>query len=150
VAAPAISIRDVSTDERAGWEPLWKGYQAFYKVTLPDIVTDTTWKRLNDPAEPMFLIGAYADGVLRGIVHYILHRSTWSVGGYCYLQDLFVDPHARGLGLGRALIEAVYERAREAGAGRVYWLTHETNYRGRALYDSVAENAGFIQYRKAL
>jgi GNAT superfamily N-acetyltransferase len=147
---PEIVIGPVSPEARAAWEPLWKGYQAFYKVTLSDEVNDTTWRRLQDPAEPMVLIGAYVGGRLRGIVHYILHRSTWSVGGYCYLQDLFVDPELRAMGLGRALIEAVYDRAREAGANRVYWLTHETNYAGRALYDRVAENAGFIQYRKSV
>ena len=129
-------------------EPLWQGYQDFYKVALSAEVTDTTWHRFHDPAEPVFLIGAYQGGRLLGIVQYIMHRSTWSVGGYCYLQDLFVSKEARGAGLGRVLIEAVYEKAREARVTRVYWLTHETNYRGRELYDKVADNAGFIQYRK--
>ena len=143
-----VVVRPVSRDDRAAWERLWKGYQAFYKVSLSAEVNDVTWQRLHDPAEPMFLLGAYADGKLRGIVHYIFHRSTWSIGGYCYLQDLFTAEEARGRGIGRALIEAVYDKAREGGVGRVYWLTHETNYRGRELYDKVAENAGFIQYRK--
>lgn len=145
-----VHIRPVGADERAAWEPLWAGYQAFYKVVLPPEVSDVTWRRFHDPAEPMFLLGAYVDGKLLGIVQSILHRSTWSIGGYCYLQDLFVSPEARGHGLGRALIEAVYDKAKEAGISRVYWLTHETNYRGRELYDKVADNAGFIQYRKAL
>jgi GNAT superfamily N-acetyltransferase len=143
-----IEIRPVAPGERAAWEPLWLGYQAFYKVTLPAETNDVTWQRLHDPSEPMFLLGAYVDGRLAGIVHYIFHRSTWSPGGYCYLQDLFTVPDGRGKGIGRALIEAVCGKAREAGAGRVYWLTHETNYRGRELYDKVAENAGFIQYRR--
>lgn len=145
-----IEIRAVGKDERAAWEPLWKGYQEFYKVALAPPTTDTTWARLHDADEPMHLLGAYRDGALLGIVHYIFHRSTWSEGGYCYLQDLFVAQEARGLGLGRALIEAVYAKAREAKVGRVYWLTHETNYFGRMLYDGVAENLGFIQYRKTL
>jgi GNAT superfamily N-acetyltransferase len=145
-----IDIRPVGKDERGAWEPLWKGYQEFYKVALPAQTTDTTWARFHDPAEPMYVLGAYKDGELLGIVHFLFHRSTWSEGGYCYLQDLFVSKAARGLGLGRALIEAVYERAKEAKVGRVYWLTHETNYPGRMLYDSVADNLGFIQYRKSL
>jgi GNAT superfamily N-acetyltransferase len=146
----SVEIRTPRRDERAAWEPLWKGYQDFYKVALSAEITETTWQRFHDPAEPVHLLGAYSDGRLVGIVHYILHRSTWSVGGYCYLQDLFVAQEARGRRLGRALIEAVYDRAREARASRVYWLTHETNYRGRELYDQVAENAGFIQYRKSV
>ena len=148
--ASKIEIRPVAASERAAWEPLWRGYQAFYKVALSAETTDATWQRLLDPAEPMHLLGAYADGSLVGIVHFIFHRSTWSIGGYCYLQDLFVSPEARGRRVGRALIEAVYEQAKVKGVSRVYWLTHETNYRGRELYDQVAENAGFIQYRKSL
>src|SRR5262249_19592595 len=137
-------------DERADWEPLWTGYQAFYKTSLPQETNDATWLRLHDPAEPVHALGAYVDGRLKGIVHYLFHRSTWSIGDYCYLQDLFVAEDARGHGLGRVLIEAVYAAAHEQGASRVYWLTHERNAEARMLYDKVAENLGFIQYRKLL
>jgi GNAT superfamily N-acetyltransferase len=143
-----IAIRPIGLDERADWEPLWKGYQAFYKVVISDETTAVTWARLHDPAEPMGVLGAYVDGKLRGIVHYLFHRSCWSIGNYCYLQDLFVAEDARNHGLGRALITAVEERARAAGASRVHWLTHETNTDARALYDKLAERPGFIQYRK--
>jgi GNAT superfamily N-acetyltransferase len=143
-----ISVRAVRPDERADWEPLWKGYLDFYKTTLPKEAYDITWMRLHDPAEPMHLLGAYVGGKLSGIVHYLYHRSCWTVGDYCYLQDLFVAKDARKLGLGRALIEAVYKEARSAGASRVYWLTHETNTTARALYDTLADRPGFIQYRK--
>ena len=146
--ASSIEIRPLRTDERADWEPLWKGYQTFYKVVIPDATTAVTWARLHDPNEPMHALGAYVDGRLCGIVHYLFHRSCWTTGDYCYLQDLFVAESARNLGLGRALITAVEERARAAGASRVYWLTHETNSSARALYDQLAERPGFIQYRK--
>jgi len=141
-------IRPVGPGERAQWEPLWKGYLTFYKTMIPDEATAITWARLHDPDEPMFVLGAYVDGKLTGIVHYLFHRSTWTIGNYCYLQDLFVSEEGRGLGLGRALIEAVYRAAREAGASRVHWLTHETNAQARALYDTLADRPGFIQYRK--
>ncbi len=87
------------------------------------------------------------DGTILGIVHYLYHRSTWTTGDYCYLQDLFTAEEARGRGVGRALIEAVYERAQADGASRVYWLTHETNSAAQVLYDKVAARSGFIQYR---
>ena len=145
-----IITRRVGLDERAAWEPLWKEYQTFYEVALSDEITTTTWSRLQDPAEPMFVLGAYLGGKLVGIVHSLYHRSCWTIGNYCYLQDLFVAEEARGHGIGRALIEAVASEARAAGASRVYWLTQEGNTTARALYDRVAKRSGFIQYCKVL
>jgi GNAT superfamily N-acetyltransferase len=146
--AGQIVIRPVDEDERAAWEVLWNGYLAFYQATLAPGASDVAWQRFHDPDEPMFLLGAYVDGKLTGIVQYLFHRSSWTVGNYCYLQDLFVSESARGLGLGRTLIEAVYEKARAAGASRVHWLTQTTNTQARILYDQVADNSGFMQYRK--
>lgn len=141
-------IRPLGAHERAAWEPLWRGYQAFYKVALSEEVTATTWARLHDATEPVHGLAAEIDGRLVGIVHYLFHRSCWTIGDYCYLQDLFVEQQARGEGVGRALIAAVNEAARKHGASRVYWLTHETNKNAMALYDKVAERSGFIQYRQ--
>jgi GNAT superfamily N-acetyltransferase len=146
----AVAVRAVGSDERAAWEPLWQGYLAFYGATLAPETTDVTWARLHDPEEPMHALGAERDGRLVGIVHYLFHRSTWTVGPYCYLQDLFTAEEARGQGAGRALIEAVYAKAAEAGASRVYWLTQESNATARALYDTLADRPGFIQYRRQL
>jgi GNAT superfamily N-acetyltransferase len=145
-----VVIRPVGKDERAAWEPLWNGYLAFYEATLAPGASDVAWQRFQDPGEPMFLLGAYVDGQLTGIVQYLFHRSSWTPGNYCYLQDLFVAEAARGLGLGRALIEAVYEKARAAGASRVHWLTQTGNAQARILYDQLAENTGSMQYRKVL
>ena len=150
MTAPKTTVRRVRADERAAWEPLWKGYQIFYEVALSDEIMTTTWSRLHDPAEPMFVLGAYLGGKLVGIVHSLYHRSCWTIGNYCYLQDLFVAEEARGHGIGRALIEAVASEARAAGASRVYWLTQEGNTTARALYDRVAKRSGFIQYCKVL
>ncbi|MGF9757313.1 GNAT family N-acetyltransferase [Microvirga sp. 0TCS3.31] len=145
-----IQIRHFRPEDREAWEPLWQGYLTFYKSSLPDEVTDETWRRLNDPAEPMQGFAAVLDGRIVGIVHFIYHRSTWTTGNYCYLQDLFTAEEARGQGAGRMLIEAVYHKARADGASRVYWLTHETNTAAQALYEKVASRSGFIQYRHLL
>ena len=144
MSAVNIVIKPVTASERAEWEPLWKGYLDFYKTSVPKEVYDTTWARLHNPAEAMHLLGAYVDGRLLGIVHFIYHRSCWTIADYCYLQDLFVAQDARKLGLGRALIEAVYKAAHQAGASRVYWLTHESNATARLLYDKLATWPGFI------
>lgn len=144
-----VSIRQSKPADRAAWEPLWQGYLTFYESELPSSVTDTTWSRFQDPAEPMLcLVAEDDDGGLLGFTHIVFHRGTWEIGDFCYLEDLFVAPAARNRGIARALIEAVYALADERGAGRVYWLTHETNTTARKLYDQVAKNRGFIQYRR--
>ena len=142
-----VEVRGLGHDDHAEWEVLFKGYQTFYKTDLPPDVVDLTWKRFHDPSEPMHVLGAFVDGRLDGIVHYIFHRSCWTKGDYCYLQDLFTREGSRGKGLGRQLIAAVKEAAIAAGASRVHWLTHESNAEAMVLYNKVAERAGFLQYR---
>lgn len=149
-----IVIRPVQQSDFEGWRPLWDGYNAFYgrhgKTALPEAVTQRTWSRFFDPYEPMYAAIAEHSGRLVGLVHFILHRSTISIAPNCYLQDLFTLESVRGKGVGRALIEHVYDFASEAGCARVYWLTHESNATARALYDKVADNSGFIVYRKMI
>ena len=144
-------IRPIARTDLAAWTPLWEGYNSFYERPDPASyadVTRATWGRFFDAYEPVNALVAEEGGALLGLVHYIFHRSTTMVGPTCYLQDLFTTPASRGKGVGRALIKGVYEKAREGGAGRVYWLTHKTNTAGMALYDKVAEASGFVQYRK--
>ncbi|MEA2892309.1 MAG: hypothetical protein QOI05_3102 [Bradyrhizobium sp.] len=145
-----VLIRSIGEDERDAWDPLWAGYLTFYKTILAQEISDTAWGRFHDPDEPLFALGGYVDGQLLGFAHYLFHRSTWARNRYCYLEDLYVSEDVRGRGLGRALIEEVYRRAESAGASRVYWLTHSSNAQARMLYDNVADNLGFIQYRKVL
>jgi GNAT superfamily N-acetyltransferase len=142
-------IRPLVATDRIGWEPLWQGYLQFYKASVAPEVSDLTFMRLTGGAEPMGGFAAVADsGALVGIVHWITHRSCWTAGDYCYLQDLFVAPDQRGGGIGRKLIEAVYHKARLLGCSRVHWLTHETNSEAMLLYDRIADRPGFVQYRK--
>ena len=145
-------IRDIEPSDYEQWLPLWDGYNAFYgrsgPTALPAEITATTWKRFFEPAEPMHALVAELDGHLVGLTHYLFHRSTTLLAPICYLQDLFTVSETRRTGVGRALIEAVYQRAAQAGSSRVYWQTHETNLVARRLYDQVAERSGFIVYRK--
>lgn len=147
-----LTIRPVTRADYAQWLPLWDGYNAFYgrhgATALDPAITAVTWARFFDAYEPMHALVAESDGRLVGLVHYLFHRSTLAVAPYCYLHDLFTSEAARGKGVGRALIEAVYDTANKAGCPRVYWLTQETNATARLLYDKVAENSGFIVYRK--
>ncbi len=145
--ARELRIRPLEAGDRAAWYPLWRGYQEFYRVDIPEAVSAETWRRLLDPEEPMAGAAALAAGEIVGIVHWLFHRSCWTVEDSCYLQDLFVAPALRGNGVGRRLIEHVRDAARGRGCTRLYWHTHETNARARLLYDRVATLSGFLQYR---
>lgn len=149
-----VSIRRVTQQDYNQWLPLWDGYNAFYGRSGPTAlsveITRMTWSRFFDAYEPVHALVAESNGMLLGLTHYIFHRSTISIAPVCYLQDLFTVETARGKGVGRALINGVYEQARIAGANRVYWQTHETNHTAMQLYDKVAERSGFLVYRKQL
>jgi GNAT superfamily N-acetyltransferase len=149
-----ILVRDVQQTDFAAWKPLWDGYNAFYgrkdSTALPDEITNLTWSRFFDGYEPIRALVAEHAKKLAGLVHYLFHRSSTSLTSNCYLQDLFTAESARGQGVGRALIEEVYRRAAQAGCGKVYWQTHETNTHAMKLYDKVANKSGFIIYSKEL
>lgn len=147
----AVQVRALVESDYALWAALWQGYLTFYNSQISDVVTQLTWQRMLDTAEPMYALGAFDEqGKMVGIVHMVYHRGTWSAEDHCYLEDLFTAPASRGKGVGRALIEGVYQHAQSKGCGRVYWHTHETNAAGQALYDKLADKPGFIQYRKDL
>ena len=150
----SLTVRAVRPGDLEHWLPLWEGYNAFYgrsgATALPEDVTRATWGRFFDPGEPVHALVAESAGRLVGLAHYLFHRSTIMLGPACYLQDLFTDARARREGVGRALIDEVAAAARQAGAGRLYWHTHESNATAMLLYDQVAERPGFVVYRKAI
>lgn len=146
----SITVRSLDVGDRAGWEPLFRGYLEFYKSHLDDDVIDETWSRLlsDDPQFHIGLCAADDTGALVGLAHVLFHRSTWSKTHYCYLEDLFVSPDVRAKGIGRQLIDAVYAEADARNCTRTYWATQEFNYRARGLYDQVATKSPFLQYRR--
>ncbi len=135
--------------DRADWMALWDAYLAFYKADLPDSVGEHTFGRMVDPAGDIKGFKAVDEnGRMVGMVTYLYHPTTWSAAPRCYLHDLYTLPEQRGKGIGRKLIEAVYEAAKRDGSEQVYWLTQEFNYAGRMLYDKVAERTPFIKYAR--
>jgi GNAT superfamily N-acetyltransferase len=145
----SIRVRPLEERDKADWLGLFRDYIAFYRAEVPDTVLDLTWARLMDSASPLVGLAASEEGgPLIGIALLVFHPSTWSPTSYCYLEDLYVAPAARGKGVGRALIEAAYAEADARGATRTYWVTEEDNDVARRLYDSVAKRAHFVQYRR--
>lgn len=145
------AIQVLAAGDFPDWEPLWQGYLAFYRASVPDDVTHLTFARLTGGEEPMGgFLARDAAGRAIGMVNWIDHRSCWTAGDYCYLQDLFVAPDVRGTGAGRLLIEAVADAARGRGCSRVHWLTQHDNEVAMQLYERIAVRSGFIQYRIAL
>ncbi|MEJ3743453.1 GNAT family N-acetyltransferase [Actinomycetes bacterium KLBMP 9797] len=144
-SAAMINIGPLRPEDRPDWEVLARGYKAFYETSVPDEGYQETWRRLRDNSEDVHGVGAWLDGRLVGIAHYLFHATFWSAHS-CYLQDLFVDESARGHGAGRALIERVAEEAKKRGAARLYWTTKHDNHPARALYDTLAQHRGFIRY----
>ncbi|MFJ7810247.1 GNAT family N-acetyltransferase [Pseudomonas asiatica] len=144
----SVTLRSVTTQDHAAWLALWQAYLHFYESELTEEVSLSTWQRLLDPNEPTHSALAWVDGKAVGMVNFIYHRSNWSIGNACYLQDLYVDNAQRGLGIGRQLIEHVYAKAKADNCAKVHWLTHETNATAISLYQQVAERSGFIQFRK--
>jgi GNAT superfamily N-acetyltransferase len=149
-----LSIRFVTRQDYDRWLPLWDGYNAFYgrsgATALAPEITRMTWARFFDAYEPVHALVAEDAGQLLGLTHYLFHRSTTAIEPVCYLQDLFTSEGARGKGVGRALINGVYQQAKLAGSPRVYWQTHQTNRTAMQLYDKVAEHSGFVVYRKLI
>jgi GNAT superfamily N-acetyltransferase len=136
-----------------GWLRLWADYNAYGRndaTALPDVVTETTWDRFFHGHEPMEALVAEWAGRLVGFAHIVFQRSTSDAGPPCFLEDLFVEATLHGRGIGRALIEAVYARAKVAGAPCVYWHVRETNATAVRLYDKVASRSGHVVYRKDL
>lgn len=143
-----MQIRPLRSSDRQAWGALWEGYLHFYRQHLAPEITEATFTRLVDQASQPHGLVAERDGKLVGFVHYTFHPTTWSQRDSCYLEDLFVDPAARGGGIARNLIQAVYAAADEAQAATVYWLTQEFNSEARALYDTLARRTSFIRYER--
>lgn len=142
-----LIVRPAAAGDRAAWEPLWRDSCAHFGADLTPAVNDGLWDRIVDPAQPIHCLLAFdAAGTPLGLTHYVLHLHTWSLRTICYLEDLYVAPPARGSGAAPAMISALKARAEAEGWRRIYWHTHENNYRARSLYDRVAKRTNFVRY----
>ncbi len=142
--------RRIGLVDEAAWRGLWAQYLAFYRQDLSDAITANTWSRALAPDSPMKIRLAFLDGKALGFAVHLHHPSTWVMGEDCYLEDLFVAADARGMGVGRALIEDLKTIAAASGWHRLYWHTDEGNATARRLYDSITPSDGHVRYRLKL
>ena len=146
---PDLIIRPLQHGDQDAWRKLWTGYLEYYESSVTEDVYTTTFQRLLGVDRQDFSgFVAELDGQLVGLTHYVFHRHAWKVENVCYLQDLFTDPECRGQGVARALIEAVYKAADNAGSPTVYWMTQDFNTTARKLYDKVGTLTPFIKYNR--
>lgn len=145
-----ISLAPITASDKTEWVGLWQKYLTFYKASLPDETTNTTFDRFLEASEPVYCIVARDDETkeMVGFVTYVFHRSTWLVNDCIYLHDLFVDPEVRCKGIGRALIESVYAEADKNSVEKVYWHTQTFNHRAQLLYTKVGERDEFVSYQR--
>ncbi len=143
-------IRDIAPGDWDGWKAKWDLYLRFYGEELAEATSRATFERLCRRAEGMFGSVAESEGAVVGLVHAVVHATTWSVRPTCYLEDLYVDRSARASGTGRALIDTVVAEARSRGATVVYWHTQEFNAPARRIYDSVARLNSWVVYEVGL
>jgi len=146
----SIAVRPLARGDVEQWCEYWSAYQTFYKVDLGMEITELTWERFFDPAEPVHCAVAADAKRIYGFVHYLFHRSTWGRNDFCYLEDLYVCPSVRGRMIGKQLIEYVQGQAREQACDRLYWHTQESNRTAQRLYDWIAKKPGVIEYRMEL
>ena len=142
-----LTIRAIEEKDKNQWLKLWAGYLEFYKSTISPEQTELTWKRLINNELKMFGFVAESEEGIIGFTHCLFRPSTWTETDYCYLEDLFVNPNIRGKGVGRSLMDKVFELAKEKKSKRVYWTTQEFNKTARVLYDSITPVSEFVQYR---
>ncbi|WP_299350312.1 GNAT family N-acetyltransferase [uncultured Shimia sp.] len=146
----SANIRPLVAGDESQWRALWTGYLEYYETSVPEEVYQTTFARLlGDDPQDFSCFVAEQDGHLIGLTHYLFHRHAWKVENICYLQDLYAAPEARGTGVGRKLIQAVYDAADAAGACNVYWLTQDFNKTARTLYDRIGKLTPFIRYQRS-
>ncbi|MDB5371272.1 MAG: family N-acetyltransferase [Roseomonas sp.] len=141
-----LRILPLADSHRAAWERLYASYADFYAVAQTPGMRAKVWGWIQDPAHEVEGFIAFLGETPVGITHYRPFARPLSASTGGFLDDLYVDPAARGQRAADALIAAVAEQGRTRGWSVIRWITNETNYRGRAVYDRVAQMTPWRTY----
>jgi len=146
-----VTVSSIGATDRADWEVLYHGYAEFYRVPMNDEILDTVWSWIHDEANPFFgLLAKDAQGRALGLMHCRQMPSPLRGAVVGFLDDLFVTPESRGQGVVEALYMALNDLGKTQGWPFIRWITAEDNYRGRAVYDRLAEKTHWVTYQKAV
>ncbi|MGU3438141.1 GNAT family N-acetyltransferase [Actinomycetes bacterium M1A6_2h] len=141
-----LVARHAHADDELRWRALWSGYNDFYREQVSEGATAATWQKILEPGSPVTGRVALLEDNIVGFSVSVVHHSSWSVAQVCYLEDLFVDPAARRIGVGRKLVNDLIDAARAQNCSGVYWHTKENNP-ARQLYDEFVKADEFVRYR---
>ena len=142
-----VEVRFIRPDDQNRWSEMWRDYLAFYKQSLAPEITSETCRRFLDDKCPMFCLVAENDaGSLIGFATHVVHPGTWGMGNVCYLEDLYVSPDARRMGVARHMIETLIQMGKEQNWYRLYWHTDDDNHTARALYDKIGTLTDYVKY----
>ncbi len=147
-----IEIRAVAAEEYEELLPMIAAYQRFYEATDIDEARNREFfRRFIAPSEVGMLLAAREDGRLVGYACLYWHFTSVGARETVLMNDLFTDPDERGRGIGRALIEASAEVARERGAAHLQWATAPDNHTAQRLYDSMTSGRSeWVEYELGL
>lgn len=147
MAKANVTVRSARSTDQERWQEMWKSYLDFYHQDLSQDVTKETWRRFYDDLCPLYCLVAEDDqNRILGFAAYVVHPGTWGRGNVCYLEDLYVVPEARCMGIARRMIEHLSAVGKENGWYRLYWHTDGNNHTAKTLYDKVATLTDRIKY----
>ena len=141
------TIRPIADHDSERWRELFTAYGIFYKTSFSGEVLDgvLAWL-LNPEHEVNAIVATDAAGTVIGFAIYREHPETFTAGTAIYLDDLYVDPAARGAGAATAMLEALAVVAGRSGAEKVRWITAGDNVRAQRVYDRMAKKADWVSY----
>ena len=157
------AVRPIAARDEARWRELFTAYGVFYKTAFGPEVLDGVWRWLLDPDHEVNAFVAVAESVAEsdaaanagtgagadpiiGFAHFRQLADTFTAGHSLYLDDLYVDPAARGTGAATALLEAMAVLSRERGCTEIRWITAADNARAQRVYDRLAKKTSWVTY----
>lgn len=147
----SITIRQAVLADLDAVAILFDGYRQFYGQTSDEAAAKTFLQARFEHGQSVVLL-AESQGQTVGFTQLYPSFSSVSMARVFVLNDLFVAPSARRLGVGEALLAAAADHSRQLGAARLSLTTNVQNLAAQALYASMGweRDQKFYAYHLAL